>query len=135
LIYVVFAQNMPCSCKPSHHYCAMGGLYKRENKPHRSVNIGLRLAVLHYVSLMIRSSFEVPSAMTPDQPDRPDSKSEQGRSSLNETIDQANRAIEGSRAEIARSQALGQSVADLNRELERISEDENNASRTLKDER
>jgi hypothetical protein len=30
---------------------------------------------------------------------------------------------------------LGQSVADLNRELERISEDENNASRTLKDER
>jgi hypothetical protein len=109
----------------------MGGLYKRENKPHRSVNIGLRLAVLHYVSLMIRSSFEVPSAMTPDQPDRPDSKSEQGRSSLNETIDQANRAIEGSRAEIARSQALGQSVADLNRELERISEEENNASRTL----
>ena len=113
----------------------MGVLYRRENKSHRSVNIGLRLAVLRYVSLMIRSSFEVPSAMTPDQPDPPDSKSEQGQSSLNETIDQANRAIEGSRAEIARSQALGQSVADLNRELERISEEENNGSRALKDER
>jgi hypothetical protein len=135
LIYVVFRKNMTRSCRSSNHHGEISIIYRGENKPHRSVNIGLRLAVPHYVSLMIRSSFEVPSAMTPDQPDPPDSKSEQGRNALNETIDQANRAIEGSRAEIARSQALGQSVADLNRELERISEEENNASRTLKDER
>jgi hypothetical protein len=72
--------------------------------------------------------------MPPDQPDPFDSKSEQSHRSLHETIDQANRAIEGSRAEIARSQALGQSVADLTRELERSSEEENGASRALRDE-
>jgi ABC-type transporter Mla subunit MlaD len=72
--------------------------------------------------------------MPPDQTDPSGSKSEQGQRSLNQTIDQANRAIEGSRAEIARSHALGQSVADLTRKLERISDDENDASQALKDE-
>jgi hypothetical protein len=52
---------------------------------------------------------------------------EQGWRSLQETVDQANRAIEGSRAEIARSRALSQSEADLAREIDRI-EEENGAS-------
>jgi hypothetical protein len=69
-----------------------------------------------------------------DRPDSSDKKPEQSQPSLSETIDRANRAIEGSRSEIARSQALGQSVADLNRKLERISEDENGASYGQKDE-
>ena len=57
-----------------------------------------------------------------DQPDSPNSNSEQSQRSLGETVDQANRAIEESRAEIARSQALRQSVADLAHELARMSE-------------
>jgi hypothetical protein len=72
-----------------------------------------------------------------NRPDRPDSsvkKPEQSQPSLSETIDRANRAIEESRSEIARSQALGQTVVDLNRELERISEEEIAASRPQKDE-
>jgi hypothetical protein len=72
--------------------------------------------------------------MPPNQPDPSGSKSEQGQRLLGETIDQANRAIEGSRAEIARSHALGQSVADLTRKLERISDDGDDASRARKDE-
>jgi hypothetical protein len=61
-------------------------------------------------------------------PASPNDKSEQGQPSLSETIDRANRAIEGSRAEIARAHALSQSVADLNRELDRTSEDEKDVS-------
>jgi len=41
--------------------------------------------------------------------------------------------IAQSRAEIARSKALGQSVADLNREIERARVAENNAPHAPKD--
>ena len=68
-----------------------------------------------------------------DQPDSPDSNSEQSQRSLGETVDQANRAIEESRAEIARSQALRQSVADLARELDRISQEETTPSGAQED--
>jgi hypothetical protein len=67
----------------------------------------------------------------PDQPPTSDkSTSEQRQRSFSEAIDQANRVIERSQAEIARSQALGQSVADTIREIAHIIEDENDASRT-----
>ncbi len=69
----------------------------------------------------------------PDPPDPPDRNSGQSQRSVGETIDQANRAIEESRAEIARSQALRQSVADLARELARISEEENTSSAAQED--
>jgi hypothetical protein len=49
---------------------------------------------------------------------------------FSEAIDLANRVIERSQAEIARSQASGQSVADTIREISQIVEDENDASRT-----
>ena len=68
-----------------------------------------------------------------DRPNPPADKPEQSQPSLSETIDRANRVIEGSRAEIARSQALGRSVVDLNRELERLREDETDVSRAQKD--
>ena len=70
----------------------------------------------------------------PYPPVFPDKKPEQSQPSLRETIDRANWAIEGSRASIARSQALGQSVADLNREIERVRKEEDDASRAQKDE-
>jgi hypothetical protein len=66
----------------------------------------------------------------PHQPDTPGDRPEQSQRSLDEIVDRANRAIEGSRAEITRSQALGQSVADLTREIGRIS---GNTSRAQKD--
>ncbi len=69
----------------------------------------------------------------PDPPDPPDRNSGQSQRSVGETIDQANRAIEESRAEIARSQALGQSVADLARELDRISQEEKTPSGAQED--
>ena len=66
----------------------------------------------------------MPVMNRPDEPDPPESRSARAQRSLGETIDQANRAIEESRAEIARSKALGESVADLARELDRISQEE-----------
>ena len=66
----------------------------------------------------------------PHQPDPLGDRPEQSRRSLDEIIDRANRAIEGSRAEITRSRVLGESVADLTRELDRISE---KAARAQKD--
>jgi hypothetical protein len=66
----------------------------------------------------------------PHQPDPLGDWPEQSRRSLDEIIDRANRAIEGSRAEITRSRVLGESVADLTRELDRISE---KAARAQKD--
>jgi len=48
-------------------------------------------------------------------PDTAISKSEQSRRSFDETIDQANRAIQRTRAEIARSRALSQSEAKRDR--------------------
>ncbi len=66
-----------------------------------------------------------------DQPNTSnESTSEQRQRSFSEGIDLANRVIERSQAEIAGSQALGQSVADTIREIARIVEDENDASRT-----
>ena len=64
----------------------------------------------------------------PDQPPASDkSTSEQRQRSFSEALDQANRVIERSQAEIARSQALGQSVADTIREIAQLVEDENDA--------
>ncbi|WP_262270434.1 hypothetical protein [Microvirga yunnanensis] len=63
-----------------------------------------------------------------DRPDSPPDEPEQGQRSLSETVERANRAIEGSRAEIARSKALGQSVADLNGDIERAREKDSNTS-------
>jgi hypothetical protein len=74
---------------------------------------------------------EVPAAMPSDQPDPPISKSEQSQRSVDETMDQASRAIEAARAEVARSRALTQSEADIAREIDRISE-ENGAPRANK---
>ena len=59
---------------------------------------------------------------SPHQPDPLSERPQQRQRSLDEIVARANRAIEGSRAEITRSQALGRSVADLTRELDRISE-------------
>ncbi len=66
-----------------------------------------------------------------DQPNTSnESTSEQRQRSFSEAIDLANRVIERSQVEIARSQALGQSVADTIREIAQLVEDENDASRT-----
>ena len=50
------------------------------------------------------------------------STSDASRPPVLQALDQANQVIEQSRAEIARSQALGQSVADLAHQLDRITE-------------
>jgi hypothetical protein len=66
-----------------------------------------------------------------DQPNTSnESISKQRQRSFSEAIDLANRVIERLQAEIARSQASGQSVADTIREISQIVEDENDASRT-----
>jgi bacillopeptidase F (M6 metalloprotease family) len=66
-----------------------------------------------------------------DQPNTSnESISKQRQRSFSEAIDLANRVIERSQAEIARSRASGQSVADTIREISQIVEDENDASRT-----
>ncbi len=49
---------------------------------------------------------------------------------FSEAIDLVNRVIERLQAEIARSRASGQSVADTIREISQTVEDENDASRT-----
>ena len=67
------------------------------------------------------------------RPDHPLDGPEQGRRSLSETIERAHRAIAGSRAEIARSKALGQCVADLNRDIDRAHEEDQNASHAQSD--
>jgi hypothetical protein len=67
-----------------------------------------------------------------DRPDPPADKPEQSQGSIGDTIDRANQVIAGARAEIARSQALGQSLADLTRDIERVSGDENDASSVQK---
>jgi hypothetical protein len=51
-----------------------------------------------------------------------DREPKQGVRSLQDTLDEANRAIEGSWAEIARSRALSQSEIELSREIDRIGE-------------
>ena len=58
-----------------------------------------------------------------DRPDSLKNKSEQHHPSLGETIDRANRAIEESRAEIARSRALSHSEADLSREIRNLNDE------------
>ncbi len=68
----------------------------------------------------------------PDQPDTSDSKSDQDQPSFDDTIERANRAIDELRAEIARSQVVGQSIADLTRELGQAIEEENDDSRVQK---
>jgi hypothetical protein len=67
-----------------------------------------------------------------DQPATQDSKSGHSPNSLSETIHQATQAVEQSRAQIARSQALGRSVADLVRALDDIAQ-EQDASGAKKD--
>ena len=85
------------------------------------------------VSAEMCSSCSLPFMNRPDPPDSLDEKPEQSQPSLSETIDRANRAIEGSRASIARSQALGRSVADLNREIKQVRKEESDASCVQKD--
>ena len=63
-----------------------------------------------------------------DQPETRDSKFGQSQNSLSETINQATQAVEQSRAQIARSQAIGKSVADLARAFDEITQ-EQDASR------
>ncbi|MBL0405776.1 hypothetical protein JKG68_17590 [Microvirga aerilata] len=63
----------------------------------------------------------------PDQHHPCDREPKRDELSLHQIIDQANQAIEGSQAQIARSRALSQSEADLAREIDRIVE-ENGAS-------
>jgi len=58
-----------------------------------------------------------------------DSTSEGSPGSLSQLIDQSNHAIERSRAEIARSQALSQAEADLARAIDQISKEETESSR------
>jgi hypothetical protein len=65
-----------------------------------------------------------------DQPN----KSEQNRRSFQDTLDRAEKVITDSRAAIARSQALGQFVADLDREIKQVRNEEDDASRAQKDE-
>jgi hypothetical protein len=48
---------------------------------------------------------------------------------VEQTIEQAHQAIEQTRAEIARSQALSQVEADLARSIERIAEDQDGSAR------
>ena len=69
----------------------------------------------------------------PDQPDFSGGTLEPSQGSLTKTIDRAKRAIAAARAQIARSQALGQSLVDLTRELERASPDESDATHGPKD--
>jgi hypothetical protein len=69
----------------------------------------------------------------PHQPDPLGDRPEQSQPLLDEIVARANRAIEGSRAEVTRSQALGRSVADLTRELDRISEVTSRAEGAQKD--
>jgi hypothetical protein len=57
-----------------------------------------------------------------DQNDSSERQPEQGLRSVQETVDEANQAIEASRAQIARSRALGRSEAELARKIDRISE-------------
>jgi hypothetical protein len=59
-----------------------------------------------------------------DQPETRDSKSRQNQNSLSETISQATQAVEQSRAQIARSQALGKSVADLAHVFDKIAQEQ-----------
>ncbi len=67
------------------------------------------------------------------QPDSPDGKPAPSRPSLGETIDEANRVIERSRAEIARSRLLSQSEADLSREIKGLNEELDRLNGSQKD--
>ncbi|WP_445504588.1 hypothetical protein [Microvirga sp. G4-2] len=63
-----------------------------------------------------------------DQSASHENKPEQGQDALGETIQQANRAIEASRAEIARSQALGRSEAELSRQFDKLNKEHDRLS-------
>jgi hypothetical protein len=56
-------------------------------------------------------------------------KPDQHRSALKDLIEQSNRAIEQSRAELARSKALSQSEAELARAIDQIGKEEAGSSR------
>ena len=58
-----------------------------------------------------------------DPPVSPESKPEQSQDSLSETIGRANRVIEESRAQIARSRTLSQSEAELSHEFNKLSKE------------
>jgi len=60
-------------------------------------------------------------------------KPEQGQDALGETIQQANRAIEASRAEIARSQALSRSEAELSRQFDKLNKEHDRLSGSQRD--
>ncbi len=66
-------------------------------------------------------------------PDSPDGKPARSQPSLGETIDEANRVIERSRAEIARSRVLSQSEADLSREIKGLNEELDRLNGSQKD--
>ena len=62
--------------------------------------------------------------------DSPGNKPDQNPSALDDLLDQSNRAIEKSRAEVARSKALSRSEADLARAINQISKEEAGPSHT-----
>jgi hypothetical protein len=62
--------------------------------------------------------------------DSPGNKPNQNQSTLHDLLDQSNRAIEQSRAEVARSKALSRSEADLARAINQISKEEAGSSYT-----
>ncbi len=62
--------------------------------------------------------------------DSPGNKPDQNPSALDDLLDQSNRAIEQSRAEVARSKALRRSEADLARAINQISKEEARSSHT-----
>jgi hypothetical protein len=62
--------------------------------------------------------------------DTPGNKPDQNPSALHDLLAQSNRAIEQSRAEVARSKALSRSEADLARAIDQISKEEAGSSHT-----
>jgi hypothetical protein len=64
---------------------------------------------------------------------QPITLSEQGQRSFAKTMEEANHAIEQTRAQIIRSRALSQSEADLAREIDSLNDHHDRFTRTQKD--
>jgi hypothetical protein len=60
--------------------------------------------------------------------DSPGNKPDHNSSALDDLLDQSNRAIEQTRAEVARSKALSRSEADLARAINQISKEKAGSS-------
>lgn len=63
-----------------------------------------------------------PTMSQPPHSNSSTSQSDQDRRSFQTTMDEANRAIAETQAQIARSRALGQAEADLARTIDRMSQ-------------